>query len=257
VVPIGIAIGLTAFTGACPAAEFGADQVTKFQVPLTPPAKATIEASGNKQVTAAIGTVYLPPGFSAARTWPVMIVSATSDFNQRSGTELERYVPAARKLGWVLIAADAPATPRNDSNELRYGVLAAVLDSLQSRWPKLYSWPIASGGFSGGAKRAGILAAMLLKANLNVRYVLCCGMNEERFSYALKQYQPNSSRFRNLKIFVSNGTNDKVSQVVHARGAVAALRRNGFANVRFEQFGGSHEVYRPHVEEALRWFAGP
>jgi predicted esterase len=79
-------------------------------------------------------------------------------------------------------------------------------------------------------------------------------MNEERFSYALKQYQPNPGRFRNLKIFVSNGTNDKVSQVVDARSAVAALRRNGFVNVRFEQFGGSHEVYWAHVEEALRWF---
>jgi hypothetical protein len=112
------------------AAEFGADQVTKFQVPLTPPAKATIEASGNKHVTAAIGTVYLPPGFSAARTWPVMIVSATSDFNQRSGPELERYVPAARKLGWMLIAADAPVTPRNDSNELRYGCVGLAPEQM-------------------------------------------------------------------------------------------------------------------------------
>src|SRR4029079_9228261 len=71
------------------------------------------------------------------------------------------YAEAAVAGGWILVAADrAEEVPveRDDVN-LRSAFSAAALAALESQWPEAGKAPLAFGGFSGGAKFSGWLAA--------------------------------------------------------------------------------------------------
>jgi len=64
---------------------------------------------------------------------------------------------------WVLLASDATIKPRFDSTQWRLAMLAAALESMRRERPQSAKWPVAFGGFSGGAKRSALLGAMLAK----------------------------------------------------------------------------------------------
>src|ERR1700682_5666200 len=120
--------------------------------------------AGNPRPETGRAVLTFPAGFDPARTWPILIVTSTSDFNRTSAMEAEWYRPPATAEGWVVLGPDATIRPRIDSTQWRLGLLGAALDAIGKEWPQSAKWPVAFAGFSGGSKRSGVLGAMLAKS---------------------------------------------------------------------------------------------
>lgn len=134
------------------------------------------------------------------------------------------------------------------------GMLGAALEALRKDWPQSARWPVAFAGMSGGAKRSGLLGAMLAKTgSVNICGFYFSGINDDRLSPAYKTYQP-GPEFLNIPIWISGGMDDTIA-TPSSEGAVhASLQRTGFKRVRIERFMGGHRLKRSEVRLALRWF---
>ena len=67
---------------------------------------------GNPRPELGRAVLTFPVGFDPARTWPILIVTSTSDFNRTSPMDAEWYRRPALAEGWVLLAPDATIRPR-------------------------------------------------------------------------------------------------------------------------------------------------
>lgn len=233
------------------------DTITRLEVPLSLAQRKLIGGGRPAPISYCRVAYVLPPNFDATRSWPILIVSATSDpeFNS-SIRHLEAYVEGAAAEGWVLLAADPPTVPAVglDTNELRFALVSAALDELKRRWPDSASWPIALAGFSGGSKRSGWLAAMFAERGRMPIGVFQGGCNRATLVDAIKLYRPPRRAFREIPVFLSSGLRDTISTPGEHRAVERALRADGFSHVRLETYDGEHRMHRAHVAEALRWF---
>ena len=113
---------------------------------------------------------------------------------------------------------------------------------------------LAFAGFSGGAKRSGILAAMLAS---NRGFKICgmflAGINSDRMTAAYKDYQPPTD-FLNTPIWISSGTTDQIAPPGTQEGVYYSLKRAGFKQVRLEKFFGGHALKSAEIQRALHWF---
>jgi len=209
---------------------------------------------GNPRPEFGRAVLTFPVGFDPARTWPILIVTSTSDFNRTSPMDAEWYRGAALSEGWVLLASDATIRPRVDSTQWRLAMLAAALESMRREWPQSAKWPVAFGGFSGGAKRSAVLGAMLAKTG-SVKTVgfFLSGINEDRLSEAYRDYKPGGG-FLEIPIWLSSGQSDSVAKPQDHNRVKASLERTGFKHVRLEHFSGGHQVNKDEVGRVLRWF---
>lgn len=146
---------------------------------------------GNPRAETGRAVLTFPPGFDPARRWPILIVTSTTDYHRTSPMDAEWYRPSADAEGWVILASDATIKPRQDSTPWRLGMLGAALEAVRKEWPQTAKWPVAFAGMSGGAKRSGVLGAMLARAGLvNICGFYLSGINDDRLSPAYKTYQP-------------------------------------------------------------------
>jgi hypothetical protein len=201
--------------------------------------------------------IAVPADFSPDRTWPVLLVSATSDPGYNSSRALLRQFAApALRAGWIVVAADppAPVAMAADTDPLRYALLAAALTRLQAEWPGFGAWPRAFGGFSGGAKRSGTLAAFSLLLGHPPIGVFQAGCNQATLRFALALPQLPRAPFLATPVFLSSGRRDRIATPAQMDDVQADLKSTGFHPLKLERFDGGHEVYAPHVEAALRWF---
>jgi hypothetical protein len=199
----------------------------------------------------------VPTGFAPGRSWSILLISATSDPGYNSSTRhLRDFAPAATTAGWVVVAADPPASvpPLLDSNELRHAMARAALDHLATIWPGSDKWPVALGGFSGGAKRSGWLAAMFARDGRMPIGIFQGGCNAATAAEAVNIYGPPRKVFRAVPVFLSSGDTDRIATPAQHRAVAAALRADGFTHVRLETYAGRHLLNPAHVTEALRWF---
>ena len=209
---------------------------------------------GNPRVETGRAVLTFPPGFDPARRWPILIVTSTTDYHRTSPMDAEWYRPPANTEGWMILASDATIKPRQDSTPWRLAMLAAALEAVRKEWPQSAKWPVAFAGMSGGAKRSGILGAMMAKAGLvNICGFYLSGINEDRLSPAYKTYQPGAD-FLNIPIWISGGMDDEVSTPSSEGAVQGSLQRTGFKRVRIEHFIGGHWLKRSEVRLALRWF---
>jgi predicted esterase len=154
----------------------------------------------------------------------------------------------------VVLGADATSRPRIDSTQWRLALLAAALEAIRKEWPQTSKWPVAFGGFSGGAKRSGILGAMLAKTgSVRVCGFFLSGINEDRLSEGYRTYQPGRG-FLEVPVWLSSGSDDPVATSSAHTLVKASLERTGFKRVRLEQFGGGHQLKKSEVRRALQWF---
>ncbi len=209
---------------------------------------------GNPRPETGRAVLTFPVGFDPARNWPILIVTSTSDFNRTSPMDAQWYRGPALAGGWVLLASDATIRPRVDSTQWRLAILAAALESIRKEWPQSAKWPVAFGGFSGGAKRSAVLGAMLAKTGAvkTVGFFLS-GINEDRLSEAYRDYRPGGD-FLEIPIWLSSGQSDNVGKPQDHNRVKASLERTGFKHVRLEHFSGGHQVNKNEVGRALRWF---
>jgi hypothetical protein len=209
---------------------------------------------GNPRVETGRAVLAFPPGFDPGRTWPILVVTSTSDFNRTSAMDVEWYRPPGTAEGWIVLGPDATIKPRIDSTQWRLGMLAAALEAMRKDWPQSAKWPVAFGGFSGGSKRSGALGTMLAKTgSVRICGFFLSGINEDRLSESYKTYQPGRG-FLEVPVWISSGSGDTVATPQSHTLVRASLERTGFRRVRLEQFVGSHQLKTSEVRRALQWF---
>ena len=209
---------------------------------------------GNPRPDLGRALLTFPVRFDPARNWPILVVTSTSDFNRTSPMDAEWYRRPALAEGWVLLASDATIKPRLDSTQWRLAMLAAALESMRREWPQSAKWPVAFGGFSGGAKRSALLGAMLAKTgSVKTCGFFLSGINEDRLSEAYTNYHLGRD-FLGIPIWLSSGQEDNVATPQDHDRVKSSLERSGFKRVRLERFAGGHQVKMGEVERALRWF---
>jgi len=208
-------------------------------------------------VTHALVTFAVPPSFDATRDWPVMVVSATSDAGYRSSRlHLRAYADTALSRGWIVIAADAEeeVAPEQDDVPLRYALNKAALAALQSRWQGADRARLAFGGFSGGAKYSGWLAAAFAKEGRNIIGIYLAGVNQDTISPAARLLNLDET-YRSVPIFLQSGETDDIATMADHRRVQDELRRAGFRNVRIEYVPGPHILDPQPLGMALDWFS--
>jgi hypothetical protein len=209
---------------------------------------------GNPRPEGGRAVLTFPAGFDPSRTWPILFVTSTSDFNRTSLMDAEWYRPPATAEGWVVLGSDATSRPRIDSTQWRLALLAAALEAIRKEWPQTSKWPVAFAGFSGGAKRSGILGPMLAKTgSVRVCGFFLSGINEDRLSEGFRTYQPGRG-FLEVPVWLSSGSDDSVATASAHTSVKASLESTGFKRVRLEQFAGGHVLKKSEVRRALQWF---
>jgi predicted esterase len=218
------------------------------------------QAAGRGQlslVAHALVTFAVPAGFEAARGYPVMIVSATSDPQFHSSRSLlHAYAETAFAAGWILMAAD-PAeevSVERDDVGLRYALNAAALAALASQWPAAGKAPLAFGGFSGGAKYSGWLAAAFARQGRSIIGIYLAGINSDTIVPAGQHFNVLKGTFKRVPVFLQSGENDEIATPADHQVVRDELQRAGFRYVRLERVAGSHEVDPAPLRAALDWF---
>jgi hypothetical protein len=227
---------------------------TEIRFPVSKYFQDIASQGGNPRPEMGRAVLTFPAGFDPSRTWPILIVTSTSDFNRTSAMDVDWYRSPATAEGWVVLGPDATTRPRIDSTQWRLGLLAAALEAIRKEWPQSSRWPVAFAGFSGGSKRSGILGPMLAKTgSVRVCGFFLSGINEDRLSEGYKTYQPGRG-FLEVPVWLSSGANDTVATPQAHNLVKASLERTGFKRVRLEQFGGGHQLKMSDVRRALQWF---
>ena len=259
---IALAIALAAFGIDCAsarAATFAGVPVApgatvRADVPLSPLQQRYVAEGGNAVPSHAVAVLSVPPGFDPSKSWPVVVVFSTSDEKIQNRDDLMHYYRTTGLAeGWVLIAGDGPNLPRQDSSGWRIGMTLAALDAMHRSFPGSTKWPIACAGFSGGAKRSGLLSPLLSVAGYRIAGLFLTGLNDDTLSQGYKKYNPGADFLRS-KIYVSAGTRDRTSPLLQQNSVRASMERTGFSNIRAATYAGPHTVKRAHFAEALRWF---
>lgn len=231
--------------------------LSEFNVELPQELRQIAGRGDQSPVSRALVTVGVPVNFDAARSYPVMVISATSDRQYHSSRRLlGAYADTAVAAGWILIAADpAEEVPaERDDVGLRYALNATALAALASQWPEAGKAPLAFGGFSGGAKFSGWLAAAFARQGRSIIGIYLAGINSDTVIAAARHFGVLNASFRRTPVFLQSGQNDTVATPVDHRTIHDQLERAGFSEVRIEYGAGSHEVDAPSLRTALDWF---
>ena len=224
------------------------------EVPLSAAERSyAMDATRNVPATA-VAVIAIPPHFDPHKTWPVLVVFSTSDLKRLNRDDLvDFYRSAALAEGWVVIAGDGHEFSPNDTNGWRAAMTLAALDALHTSFPGSDRWPVAVAGFSGGAKRASLLAPLLALKGCRLCGIYLAGVNQDELSVSYRKSHL-GSEFRQIPVFISSGTNDSIAPPDRARSVADSIKAVGFKTVRLEMFSGGHAVKNAHTIEALRWF---
>jgi len=231
--------------------------LSEFKVELTPELRQLAGRGTLSPVTHALVTIAVPANFDMAGSWPVMVISATSDPKYNSSRQLLGvYADTALADGWILVAADPEEdiSVEQDDVTLRYVLNTAALAVLELQWPGAGRAPLAFGGFSGGSKYSGWLAAAFASQNRAIMGVYLAGINQNTLVSGAHQFKVLSEAFRGIPVFLQSGEKDEVSTPSDHRGVRDELRRAGFRNIRIEYFRGGHVVDAQLLGTALEWF---
>lgn len=236
--------------------EIKPGELITFLAPLPADAVLALKKENNTEVTQAMVGVAVPANFDPAKPWNVFVISATSDGNALSVNHLKQYMKEALARGWVLMAADGPngEAPSEHSNTWRWSLIRAGLEEMHRAWPASRTWPYAAGGFSGGAKRSGYIAALLASEDYRVIGMFMGGCNQDMASLGLQEYSPKRSAFQRVPIFISSGTSDTIATEAAAQRVKDSMRKTGFKDVRLETYPGKHDPFSQHTDLALAWF---
>jgi hypothetical protein len=227
-------------------------KVIEFAAPLN--TQGRMEASALRLTMPSARGAFVPsPGLTnLLKPTPLLIVSVPS------GGSAIGWLPSITNTalgeGWSVLAADGPKVNQNDDTvQFGWAMLSSVLDQFHRTWPQSRQWPVACAGFSGGAKRSATVAAAMTREGYQVVGVFMGGCNEDRATLGLQLYQP-GERFKQVPMFLSNGTSDPIANPQHAATVAESMRRNGFQNIRLESYAGGHRQNLEHLTLALHWF---
>jgi predicted esterase len=231
--------------------EISPHQIIHFTVPLNARARSEASRLGHGGEPAR-GVLVLPAGFDLRKPCPLLIVSVPSGGSAIG--MMRAYTNVALKEGWAVLAADGPrVAAEDDTIQLGWAMLSSVLDQATRTWPPMKQWPAACAGFSGGAKRSAAVGAAMAKENFRVIGIFMGGCNEDRATLGYQLFRP-GDQFKNVPLFLSNGTQDPIANPQHAAVVRASMELNGFKRIRSETYEGSHGLDESQLRLALQWF---
>ena len=225
-------------------------EVLTIEVPLSEKRRAEAAKEGSPKLMHARMALAVPQGFDPQKSWPILVIANTEEYSNIDS--LQQFKQAATDEGWVILAADGVELEKNKEGSVRWPCLAAAFDYLISGWPGIKNWPVACGGMSGGAKNSSFLAADLARENHRVIGMLMMGCNQDMATVAYRK--GGATSLLNAAVFLSSGKADTIATPAHHEAVKRSLQGTGFHKVRLETFNGAHEIYPPHISEALRWF---
>jgi len=177
-------------------------------------------------------TLYLPPGYPGERTWPVLLVM---DPRGRSVRAAERFVAAARELGFVLVSSNDTRSDTDPTPNVR---------ALSALWPELATRVrtdprrVYLAGFSG----TGTLAFAVARHSGAIAGVIASGARWE------DNHEDERLEF---PCFLTAGDFDFNYAPIHS--LHDRLRKWG-TPTRLEMFEGEHSwMPEPLAREALVW----
>src|SRR4029077_11781968 len=131
----------------------------------------------------------------------------------------------------IVLATDATIHPRIDSTTWRLALLAAALNVIRAEWTQSAHWPVAFAGLSGGAKRSGLLGAIMAKnGTVRICGIFLAGINFDNLSEGYRGYHPPGD-FLSVPIWISSGTDDRIAPPRLEGVVYASLKRTGFERV--------------------------
>jgi hypothetical protein len=229
-------------------------QTVTAEVPLSAEEKLYASDATKNVPSHGVAVIAVPRNFEPHKAWPVLVVFSTSDFKRLNRNDLvDFYRGAALAQGWVILAGDGPEFVPNDTNGWRAAMTLAALDALHRSFPGSAQWPVAIAGFSGGAKRASLMAPLLYLKGCRLCGIYLTGVNEDVLSVSYRKSRI-GAEFLKIPIFVSSGMNDHIAPPGRAQAVASSIKSTGFRAVRFETFPQGHAVKNDHTIEALRWF---
>jgi hypothetical protein len=230
-------------------------RIVQIQVPVNNAAAIESQKIGLGGVTTLRAVVAMPAGFDPRKPWPVLLVTASS--GSSAVQMLGAYTNTALAAGWVVTAVDGPRVKVEQDNNIFAGaMISSLLEYLRRSWPDSQRWPFACAGFSGGAKRAAMTAAQMMRQRDVVIGVFMGGCENDRATLGYNISRPGPA-FLDVPMFLSNGTRDPIADVQHGITTKQDMEQTGFRNVRLESYDGGHRLDTNHLRQALEWFRPP
>ena len=224
-------------------------EVLTVEVPLSAKRRAEATKEGNARLAHAKMAIAVPQNFDPQKSWPMLVISNTEAYSNIDS--MRQFKDAAIAEGWVIMAADGVETEKNKEGGDRWPTIAAAFDYITPLWPAVKDWPVACGGMSGGAKNSAFLAAELARERHRIIGMLMMGCNQDMATVAFRKSAP--PNFLTAAVFLSSGKSDTIATPGQHEEVRNSLKATGF-KVRLESFAGGHDIYQPHIGEALRWF---
>ncbi len=230
-------------------AEFNAELPRELRV---------VAGSGQlSPVEHALITIAAPANLDPTREWPVLVISASSDPQYNSSRRLMRaYADTALEAGWIVMAVDPmePVAADSDSVGLRLALNTTALAVLELQWPSAAKAPLAFGGFSGGSKHSGWMAAAFASRGRNVAGIYLAGINTDAVMSSARHFNVLDANFKRTPIFLQYGDSDGVATPSDHWNLHDELKRAGFRNLRIESVRAAHDVDPTPLRKALDWF---
>lgn len=224
-------------------------------LPLDEELKKLANQKSVSGVSKASIAIAFPPGFDPAKTYPILLVSATSDGGASSAKHMKAYYKTANQKGWIVIGADnSSGAPKEENIYFRWALAKTGLKEMHRLWPNSKTWPIACGGNSGGAKWSGRMAAIVMKEGYEVIGMFMSGCNQSTVGYGLQNHKPRKSKFKKVPIFLSSGSKDTIATPQMVENVEDSMKDAGFRRTRLERHSGGHGLDTAHVAMALDWF---
>jgi hypothetical protein len=196
----------------------------------------------------------IPYDFDPKRGCPIFVQWTTGDI--KSNVQgAKGYWNDCRDKGWMLVSVEGSPDPKSTwSNAVFYAAIKEFFEQLHLKYEGSEKWPVATGGFSGGAKTSQWMGGIMSELDgVDLKGYWIGGCNEALFDFAIKDMSVSKNAYRNKKAFISSGDADKLVTDRYREGVeqgAEAVR----LDVRSKIYSGGHSFNSAHFREALDWF---
>ena len=204
-----------------------------------------------QEITVALG---IPDNFDPAKSCPIFVQWTTGDIKSNV-KGARQYWNDCRKKGWILVSVDgSPDSTKTWTVSVFYAGIKEFFEQLHQKYPGSEAWPVATGGFSGGAKvcqwMGGVMSEM---EGVDLKGFWIGGCNEASFDLALEDLSVSKRAYRRKKAFISSGNADPLVTDRYRRHVEEGADDVGL-DVRSEIYDGGHQRNSQHFKSALDWF---